>query len=230
MGMAASVAKSETHVPKWRRVDPPALSAILSAALEAFYENGFHGASVRDISQRVGVTIPTLYYHHKNKEGLLLALLEYSTSDVVARAHAASAAGGEEPIQKLANVIEAIVLPMTIRSRLAAVEGEVRYLSPENRLRYRVVRKGIEDVVLGIVDDGQARGVFQVIDSRETTRAMLAMCQAIPRWYDADGPLSPETVAQKYVEIALTMVGCASEAASFSAGIAPQKIRRTQRS
>lgn|GEM_PF-388284 len=208
------VEESETGdaAAQWRHVDPPALSAILSAALDAFSENGFHGASVRDICHRVGVTLPTLYYHHKNKEGLLLDLLEYSTGDVVARAQAASAAGGENCVLQLANVIEAIVLPMTIRSRLAAVEGEVRYLSPENRSRYRVVRRGVEDIVLRIVEDGQERGVFRVIDPRETTRAMLAMCQAIPRWYDAAGPMTPETVAQKYVEIALTMVGCVNEA------------------
>lgn len=206
------VPESGKGVAMWRSVDPPALSAILSAALDAFSENGFHGASVRDICHRVGVTLPTLYYHYKNKEGLLLALLEYSTGDVVSRAQAASCAGGEDCTLKLANVIEAIVLPMTIRSRLSAVEGEVRYLSPENRLRYRVARRGVEDIVLRIVEDGHERGVFRVIDPRETTRAMLAMCQAIPRWYDADGPMSPETVAQKYVEIALAMVGCGDEA------------------
>lgn len=222
--VAASDTKSAVGVPSWRRVEPPELSAILSAALDAFHENGFHGASVRDISQRVGVTLPTLYYHHKNKEGLLLALLEYSTGDVLARAHAASAAGGDDPTRKLANVIEAIVLPMVIRSRLAALEGEVRYLSPENRLRYRVVRKGIEEVVLEIVEDGNARGVFHVIDPAETTRAMLSMCQAIPRWYDPAGPLTPDMVASKYVEIALTMVGCALAASG------PRKTQRTRRS
>ncbi|SKZ12492.1 Uncharacterised protein [Mycobacteroides abscessus subsp. abscessus] len=64
---------------------------------------------------------------------------------------------------------------MTTRSRLAALEGEVRYL--------------------------------------ESARAVLAMCQSIPRWYHAEGNMAPEVVAAKYSEIALTAVGYVSAAA-----------------
>ncbi len=191
----------------WRTLQPLDLSPILSAALDAFYETGFHGTSVREIARRVGVTVPALYYHHENKEGLLIALLELSTSDVLSRAHAAAAEGAGDPVRRLANVIEAIVLRMTMRSALAALEGEARYLSPENRQRYRAVRKGIEKLVREIVEEGTATGDFDVDDPAETTRALLGMCQSIPRWYHAEGTLSPEAVAKKYVAIALKTVG-----------------------
>lgn len=204
----------------WRRLEPLDLTPILSAALDAFYETGFHGTSVREIARRVGVTVPALYYHHENKEGLLIALLELSTSDVLARAHAADEDGGDDAVQRLSNVIEAIVLRMTNRARLAALEGEVRYLSPENRQRYRVVRKGVEELVRTIVEDGSKAGVFAVDDPAETTRALLGMCQSIPRWYHAEGTLSPEAVAQKYVAIALKVVG---------ADAPPAKARPTRR-
>jgi AcrR family transcriptional regulator len=194
-------------VPDWRKLEPTELTPILSAALDAFYETGFHGTSVREIARRVGVTVPALYYHHENKEGLLIALLELSTSDVLSRAHAADADGGDDPVQRLANVIEAIVLRMTLRARLAALEGESRYLSPDNRQRYRAVRKGVEQLVRSIVEEGAAAGVFDVDDPAETTRALLGMCQSIPRWYHSQGTLTSEEVAAKYVDIALKTVG-----------------------
>ncbi len=201
------VSSSAATVPDWRRMEPPDLSPILTHAMDAFYENGFHGTSVREIANRVGVTIPALYYHHGNKEGILLALLEYSTSDVLARAHAARSDGGDDPARQLANVVETIVLRMTTRARLAALESEVRYLSPDNRQRYRVVRKGVEDLVLEIIEAGNSQSLFRTTDSQESTRAILSMCQAIPRWYHSDGELTPEVVAGKYVEIALSTVG-----------------------
>ncbi|WP_068166127.1 TetR/AcrR family transcriptional regulator [Rhodococcus phenolicus] len=196
-------------VPDWRKLEPTELTPILSAALDAFYETGFHGTSVREIARRVGVTVPALYYHHENKEGLLIALLELSTSDVLSRAHAADADGGDDPVQRLSNVIEAIVLRMTLRARLAALEGESRYLSPDNRQRYRAVRKGVEHLVRSIVEEGTASGAFDVDDPAETTRALLGMCQSIPRWYHSEGTLTPEEVAAKYVTIALKTVGAA---------------------
>ncbi|MFD6859356.1 TetR/AcrR family transcriptional regulator [Rhodococcus sp. NPDC060086] len=202
-----TVAAAEAVAPDWRTLEPMELTPILSASLDAFYETGFHGTSVREIARRVGVTVPALYYHHENKEGLLIALLELSTSDVLSRSHAADADGGTDPVQRLSNVIEAIVLRMTMRARLAALEGEARYLSPENRQRYRAVRKGIEQIVRQIVEEGTASGAFDVDDSAETTRALLGMCQSIPRWYHAEGTLSPPEVAKKYVAIALKTVG-----------------------
>ena len=60
----------------WRTSPTPELSPILSASLDAFSEHGYHGTTVRDIAKRVGVTVPALYYHHENKEGLLFALLD----------------------------------------------------------------------------------------------------------------------------------------------------------
>lgn len=191
----------------WRRLEDVELTPILAASLDAFYELGYHGTTVREVARRVGVTVPALYYHHDSKEGLLIALLELSTADVLTRANAADRDGGDDPVRRLANVVEAIVLRMTNRARLASLEGEVRYLSAENRQRYRAVRKGVEDVVLRVVQDGAASGDFTVEDPAETTRALLGMCQSIPRWYHAEGTLSPEEVAAKYVAIAMKTVG-----------------------
>jgi hypothetical protein len=69
------------------------------------------------------------------------------------------------------------------------------------------VRKGIEELVRGIVETGTQQAVFSVADISETTRALLAMCQSIPRWYSDEGKLSPEEIAQKYAVIALNTVG-----------------------
>jgi AcrR family transcriptional regulator len=207
--MATSGAPNQSDAPTldWRQLETLPLTPILEAALDTFYERGFHGTSVREIARRVGVTVPALYYHHDNKEGLLIALIELSTGDVLARAHAADADGGEDPVARLSNVIEAIVLRMTTRARLAAIEAEARYLGPENRERNRVVRKGIEQLMRGILEDGDRAGIFDVDDAAETTRALLGMCQSIPRWYHTEGTLRPDEVARKYSAIALQTVG-----------------------
>jgi AcrR family transcriptional regulator len=67
---------------------------ILTAAQELFIDRGYAGTSVRDITERVGVTKASAYYHFSSKEEILHALvvplieaLETFTADI-------SAAGG----------------------------------------------------------------------------------------------------------------------------------------
>jgi AcrR family transcriptional regulator len=57
-------------------------SRILAAAMSLFGEQGYAGTSVRDISERLGVTKAALYYHFPSKETILDALLEPFMSEL----------------------------------------------------------------------------------------------------------------------------------------------------
>lgn len=195
----------------WRQYEPLELTPLLAAALDAFYEHGFHGTTVRDIVRRVGQTVPSLYYHHESKEGAFVALLERGTSEAAWRVRAAAEAA-DGPRQQFVNVIQTIMLHMTHRARLAALDQELRHLSPANRKRYANRRKEIETLLTGIVEAGVSDGTFVVTSPPETARALLGMCQSIARWYQPDGLLSPTELADRYVEIALGTVGVHPEA------------------
>jgi len=51
-------------------------SAIISAAIRLFAENGFHGATTRQIASAVGVTEPVLYEHFATKSDLYRAIID----------------------------------------------------------------------------------------------------------------------------------------------------------
>jgi len=191
----------------WRACRPVELSDILHHAGEAFYEHGFHGTTVRDIAARVGVTVPALYYHHVNKEAILVALLEATIADLLPRGQEAVADAGDDPADQLAHLVEAVTLHMTVRARLAALDSEYRYLSIEARAHYAELRKSFELFVRSVIERGVDRGVFVVADVAEADRALLGMLQAIPRWYVESGPLAPADVAQRYVGLSLALMG-----------------------
>ncbi len=50
--------------------------AIRSIALELFAEQGYDKTSLREISERLGVTKAAVYYHFKTKEEILVSLIE----------------------------------------------------------------------------------------------------------------------------------------------------------
>ena len=195
-------------VPKdWRRFDPVELSPILAGAAEAFHEQGYHATSVRDIANRVGLTVPALYYHHGSKEGMLVALLNGGVSHLYARVRRAVDDADPTPTARFSNHIEAVTLFMVQRRQFAVLDSEIRALSAANRRTYAKLRKQVEDLLLSIVRDGVATGEFVVAHPEDTVRALLGMIQAVATWYDPAGLLGPDQLAQRYVEISLQAVG-----------------------
>jgi AcrR family transcriptional regulator len=49
---------------------------ILEVALEVFATHGFHGASMNDVAEAIGVTKPVLYQHFDSKRDLYQALID----------------------------------------------------------------------------------------------------------------------------------------------------------
>lgn len=182
------------------------LPPILAGAKAAFEEHGYHGTTMRDIAQRVGVTVPGLYYHYESKQAMLMALLMGSMQGLLDRAHAALAKVPEDPKSRLGALVECVVEFMA-RHASQGLTSELRSLEPDNRARYVALRDELEQLTRSIVSAGNEAGVFRAEFPVETTRAVLTMCDAVGRWYRPGGRLSPNTVAKRYVSIALNTVG-----------------------
>ncbi len=182
------------------------LSPILSAALDAFYENGYHGASVRDIAARVGVTVPALYYHHANKEAMLYALLDVSIG-MVESSCAAVARERTDPAERFLDIVECLVRHMAVSGKLAYLDAEIRFLAPAHRESYIAKRDAVEAMLLHAVEEGTAIGRFAGVYPRDAVRALLGMVQAIAVWFRPAGELSLDQLVERYRAISSRMIG-----------------------
>jgi len=90
--------------------------------------------------------------------------------------------------------------------RAAARNQELRQVSPVLRQRHAGRRKVIEWLVDKIVEHGAAEWLFDVELRKESARAVLGMGQSIVRWYQPNGMLTPQQIADRYGEIALQTV------------------------
>ena len=61
--------------------------ALLEAALIAFEEKGWRGATFEHIAERAGVTRGALHHHFRDKRTLLAEALEWGWSDYGQRLH-----------------------------------------------------------------------------------------------------------------------------------------------
>lgn len=89
------------------------------------------------------------------------------------------------------------------------MQYELEALGPEARAEIVALRRQVDAVVRGIIEDGVATGEFDVLDVRGTTLAVLSLCVDVARWFNVEGPRTPEEIGMLYADLVLRMVGAA---------------------
>lgn len=197
---------AEASVLNWRVYAPLDLNPPLTAALEAFLEFGYHGATMRDIARRAGLSVPGVYHHYASKQAMLVALLDVTMTDLDARTTSARAEG-QSPAERFALLVECLALYHTHRRELGFVgASEMRSLIPQERLRLANARRAQQSMVDQEVEQACHDGSFTVSRPHEASRAVVTMCTALPQWFDGQGPDTAEQIATQYVEFALDLM------------------------
>jgi len=61
------------------------LAEILSHATDVFFEKGYEGASMRDLSRATGMSLAGLYYYFESKEKLLYMIQKHTFATIIAQ-------------------------------------------------------------------------------------------------------------------------------------------------
>lgn len=192
----------------WRVYDGSVLSVPLTAALDAFVEQGYHGTSVREIAGRAGLSVPGLYHHYPSKQALLVGLMSAAMDELLDRSRQAEAEAGREPAARFDAVVESLLLfHMHRRDQAFLGSTEIRSLDESNRAEYVARRDEQQRMLDDIVLDGVESGDFDADHPADASRAVTTMCVGVAGWYRPAGLLSPDELARVYLAIAQRIVG-----------------------
>lgn len=191
----------------WCEYSRPQLDPVLGAAVDAFNEVGYHGATVRDIARRAGLSVAGIYHHHSGKQEMLVALLATTMDELMWRNSAARDAGGDDPVARFCNQVRTLTLSHIYWQKQTAIgTTEMRSLEPANRTKIVGMRADLQAHIQADVDTAVQRGVFRTAHPTEAVRAIVGMCLQTGQWYSPDGALTPEQIAANIVEVALDTV------------------------
>jgi AcrR family transcriptional regulator len=191
----------------WRSYPPLDFDAPLNAALEAFLEYGYHGATTREIARRAGMSVPGLYHHYETKQHMLVSLLEYVMQDLIRRSTAARAEG-KTPVERFALIIESIALFHAKRRDLGFLgSSELRSLEPVALDRNRQLRRQHKRILDAELEAAVAQGEFNCDDPANASRAIVSLCIGLPLWFNPNGPMSAYEIARQYVSYSLQLAG-----------------------
>jgi len=91
---------------------------LLEGALRVFSEQGFRAASVREITDLVGVNIAAVNYYFGSKDGLIRSVLHRYVAPIVeARKEALDGLEAQAKTLALKDVVRCLVVPMVTMSR-----------------------------------------------------------------------------------------------------------------
>lgn len=158
------------------------LESVLVAAVEVFNERGYDGASMEDLSKRLGVAKSAIYHHVSGKEELLQLALDRALdgwSQAAEHARALDAPAVDR--------LEALV-----RGTVAVLEAQLPYVTLLLRVRGNTEveraalerRKSFDRLVADLVAEAERDGDIRPdIDPKDAARLLFGMINSIVEWH-----------------------------------------------
>lgn len=181
---------------------------IVAGAGRRFATHGYHGTSMRDLGDDLGILGSSIYSHVGGKQELLVAVVERGARFFDDAARAATAAGSS-PTDTMRGLIAGHVeVLLDHRPEARTYLTEVDFLDAAERQRVNAVRDRYEDAFRVTIVAGVHSGVFRAdCDPRLATIYILSILNAMDRWYDESGRLGRSKIVEdifQFVDAALS--------------------------
>lgn len=198
--------------------------AIIFAAAEVLQRNGYEAATMKDIAANVNLTAASLYHHFRNKDALMLAVLEAGLGVALARVEPIAYDSARAPDDKLRAMIAEHIVGLTQNTAVAAaMVFEIRALMTAKvpqingngkheidadfaarRDAFFERRDHFERLFRHVITEGVERGVFRPVDVPVFTRLLLGAHNWVGVWYKPNGRLDGAQIAARAADTFLT--------------------------
>jgi len=169
---------------------------IVIASGKRFADFGYHGTSMRDLGDDLGILGSSIYAHVGGKHELLVAVVERASELFSASADAAVAQGGGPPAilrQLIGGHIDVLV---DHAAEARTFLNEAVFLESPDRDRITRARDAYETVFRSTIAEGVDSGAFrQDVDAKLAGIYVLSILNATERWYHPDGDVTRDALA-----------------------------------
>jgi AcrR family transcriptional regulator len=181
---------------------------ILEVGLHMFASRGFAATSVRDLANALELQPSALYAHFKSKEHVLAELARYGYEAHEAAIRSAVDAAPADPVARMRAFARAHSLVHAAYPHLAVVVNEELGGLPEELARPALaIRHASTALLLSLIEDGIAAGVFAPTNATVAAAAIGAMGLRVPYWFTPSAALDAEGLAELQATLALRTLG-----------------------
>ena len=153
--------------------------AAVKAAAAVFADKGFHGASTKDIAERMGIKQGSLYYYFTSKQEALGEVCLYGIEDYVHRMERIATSDQPFEAKLMATLTSHLSSYREKNEALKVYNDERLYLPEEKRKVLKQLGSGYRQLLEGIFEEGIREGVIRAsIDCHFAAQAVIGICNA----------------------------------------------------
>jgi len=149
------------------------------AAAAVFADKGFHGASTKDIAERMGIKQGSLYYYFKSKEEALGEVCLYGIEEYVRRMDDIVASDQPFEAKLLATVTSHLSSYREKNEALKVHNNERHYLPEEKRITLKQLGSHYRQILEAMFREGVKDGVLRdSLDCHFAAQSVIGICNA----------------------------------------------------
>jgi len=181
---------------------------IVETSIQLFDRKGFRGTSIKEIVEELNVTKGTFYYYFKSKEELLKDIHITYIDNLIEQQKLILEDSKKDCTDKLYNLIYMVI--SNIRSNLESARiftREVRHLSGKHVEEIKAKRNLFRQRYQELIEKGIRQGEFKnTIPADMLTFGILGIINWTYYWYNPDGEISEQELAQMFTNLILNGV------------------------
>ena len=181
-------------------------NTIKDVSIDLFYKKGYFASSISDIARAAGIQKSSIYYHYSNKEDILFDILKTTMIDLDANLdRLLKGVKGTE--KRIRTAIHSHTLFHIERQKEVIIsDSELRGLTVDNYKTIIQMRDEYEKKFQPLIKTGIDEGIFAETNFKIFSYAIITMCTAVCIWFNPQGRLSKEEIAQIYTDFALKAI------------------------
>ncbi|SFI85065.1 TetR/AcrR family transcriptional regulator [Thermoflavimicrobium dichotomicum] len=177
---------------------------ILNIACKLFSQKGYHGTTIRDISDACGILAGSLYAHINSKEDLLYEITVRGARSFLDSLRQVVQSKGPAS-EKLRQALRAHIRVVAENIEAATVFfHEWKALTGERLQQIQQKRDEYEQMWEEILHEGIRSGEFPALDEKFARLLILSTGNWLYHWYKPDGPLASDEIADRFMNLILT--------------------------
>jgi AcrR family transcriptional regulator len=176
---------------------------ICRTAARIFRDRGFNATSVSDVARALGMTKAGLYHYFVSKEALLFEIISFGLDQVHDEVIAPVREMGDPEARLRQLVIRHARIVTRAHGAVASLVDETRALPPPARKKVERRMRVYFDLVRDTLAELKTAGRLRRVDPTVAAFSVLGTILWLPSWFQPDGRLTVEQVADELADIVL---------------------------